>query len=84
MCIQKSGERPLSSVKNLSSKMKLTVIIIDVSIDREAALPLIRSYQPGKPTFIKHEVIHYCVPNIASESPELLPMAVSNILTLFC
>ena len=34
-----------------------------------------------KPTFIKHDVVHYCVPNIASKVPRTASVAVSNILT---
>ena len=35
----------------------------------------------AKPTFIKHGVIHYCVPNIASRVSRTASIAVSNILT---
>jgi alanine dehydrogenase len=34
-----------------------------------------------KPTFIRHGIIHYCVPNIASQVPRTSSMAISNILT---
>jgi len=34
-----------------------------------------------KPTFIKHDVIHYCVPNIASKVSRTASIAISNILT---
>lgn len=34
-----------------------------------------------RPTFVKHGVIHYCVPNIASKVPRTASIAVSNILT---
>ncbi|RME05151.1 MAG: alanine dehydrogenase, partial [Bacteroidetes bacterium] len=32
------------------------------------------------PTFVKHGVIHYCVPNIASKVPRTSSIAISNIL----
>jgi alanine dehydrogenase len=34
-----------------------------------------------KPTFVKHGVIHYCVPNIASQVSRTSSAAVSNIIT---
>ena len=34
-----------------------------------------------KPTFVKHEVIHYCVPNIASRVARTATTAISNIFT---
>jgi alanine dehydrogenase len=34
-----------------------------------------------KPTFVKHGVIHYCVPNIASKVSRTASAAISNILT---
>ena len=33
------------------------------------------------PTFIKHGVIHYCVPNIASKVSRTASAAISNIIT---
>ena len=34
-----------------------------------------------KPIFVKHDVIHYCVPNIASRVSRTASIAISNILT---
>ena len=33
------------------------------------------------PTYIKHDVIHYCVPNIPSRVPCTASYAISNIIT---
>jgi alanine dehydrogenase len=32
------------------------------------------------PTFIRHDVIHYCVPNIPSRVPRTASFAISNIV----
>ena len=34
-----------------------------------------------KPTFRKHDVIHYCIPNIASRVSKTASVAISNVLT---
>ena len=34
-----------------------------------------------RPTFVKHGVVHYCVPNIASKVPRTASIAISNIFT---
>src|SRR5690606_19331772 len=46
--------------------MKPNSVIIDASISQGGCFETSRVTTHDKPTFIKHDVIHYCVPNIAS------------------
>jgi alanine dehydrogenase len=61
--------------------MKKGAVVIDVSIDQGGSFETSEITTHKKPTFIKHDVVHYCVPNIASRVSRTASMAISNILT---
>lgn len=77
----KSGRTPLIVSENLVAQMKTGSVIIDVSIDQGGCFATSEVTSLDKPTFVKHDVIHYCVPNIASRVSRTASVAVSNILT---
>jgi len=56
-------------------------IIIDVGIDQGGCIETSVMTSHDKPTFVKHEVIHYCVPNIASRVARTASVTLSNIFT---
>ena len=62
-------------------KMKEGSVIIDVSIDQGGIFETSEVTSMDNPTFIKHGVIHYCVPNIASKVSRTASAAISNIIT---
>ena len=61
--------------------MKPGSIIIDVSIDMGGCFETSEVTSHDKPTFIKHGVIHYCVPNIPSRYARTSSISISNIFT---
>ena len=61
-------------------EMKAGSVIIDISIDQGGCFETSEMTSHNEPTFVKHGVIHYCVPNIASKVPRTASIAVSNIL----
>ncbi len=63
------------------AEMKPGSIIIDVSIDQGGCIATSEMTNHKRPTFKKYDVIHYCVPNLASRVSRTASMAVSNILT---
>ena len=77
----KSGRAPMIVQEDMVMKMKPGAVIIDVSIDQGGCFATSEVTSHEKPTFIKHGITHYCVPNIASRIPRTASMAVSNILT---
>ncbi len=77
----KSSRTPMLVSEAIVSKMKEGSVIIDVSIDQGGCFETSRVTNLSKPTFKKHGVIHYCVPNIASRVSRTASIAVSNILT---
>lgn len=64
-------------------KMKPGAVIVDVSIDQGGCFATSMITSHDKPTFIKYDVIHYCVPNIVARIPQTSSKAMSNILTPF-
>ncbi|MEM6378186.1 MAG: alanine dehydrogenase [Bacteroidota bacterium] len=77
----KSGRTPVLVSEEMVAKMKPGSVIIDVSIDQGGCFATSKVTSLDRPTFIKHDVVHYCVPNIASRAPRTASIAVSNILT---
>jgi len=62
-------------------QMKAGAVIVDVSIDRGGCFETSEITTHSKPTFIKHGVIHYCVPNIPSRYSRTASVSISNIFT---
>ena len=77
----KEGRTKLVVTDEMVSKMKAGSVIIDVSIDQGGCFETSRVTTHDKPTFTKYDVIHYCVPNIASKVSRTASVAVSNIIT---
>ena len=77
----KSGRTPIIVPEEMVAKMKPGAVIIDVSIDQGGCFATSEVTSLERPTFVKHDVIHYCVPNVASRVSRTSSIAVSNILT---
>jgi alanine dehydrogenase len=76
-----AGRTKMVVSEDMVQGMKSGSVIIDVSIDQGGCFATSRVTTHDKPTFVEHDVIHYCVPNIASRVPHTGSMAFSNILT---
>jgi alanine dehydrogenase len=63
------------------SKMKPDSLIIDLSIDQGGCVETSEITTLKNPAFRKHQVIHYCVPNVASRVAHTATNALSNIFT---
>ncbi len=75
------GRAPMIVTESMVQKMKAGSVIIDVSIDQGGCFETSYVTSHDKPTFRYHDVIHYCVPNIASRVPRTASNAISHILT---
>ncbi len=58
-------------------QMKRGSVIMDVSIDQGGCIETSRPTTISEPIFIKHDIIHYCVPNM----PAIVPRSASYGLT---
>lgn len=75
-----NGITPVVVTEEMVSYMKSGSVIVDVSIDRGGCFETSRATTHFHPTFKKYDVIHYCVPNIASGVSKTASKAISNVL----
>lgn len=76
-----NGRAPMVVTEDLVAQMKPDSVIIDVAIDHGGCFETSRVTTLSKPAFRKFDVIHYCVPNIASRVARTATTAISNIFT---
>jgi len=76
----KTSRTPILISESMVMNMKPNSVIIDVSIDQGGCFETSEMTNHDQPTFIKHDVIHYCVPNIPSRVSRTASIALSNIL----
>ena len=73
------GRSPCIISEATVSKMKRDSVIIDVSIDQGGCFETSEITNHTHPVFRKYDVIHYCVPNIASRVARTATYALTNI-----
>ncbi|MBS4063445.1 MAG: alanine dehydrogenase [Chitinophagaceae bacterium] len=71
---------PIVVTDEMVSMMRPGSVIVDVSIDRGGCFETSEVTSHESPIFIKHGVIHYCVPNIPSGFARTASQAISNVL----
>lgn len=74
------GRVPIVVTEAMVSRMRPGSVIIDVSIDRGGCFETSELTTQEMPIFKKYDVIHYCVPNIASSFARTASHAISNVL----
>jgi alanine dehydrogenase len=65
--------------EELVKTMKNGAVIIDLSVDQGGCFKTSKCRTLKNPTFEKHGVIHYCIPNISARVARTTSMALSNI-----
>ncbi|NOQ73567.1 MAG: alanine dehydrogenase [Crocinitomix sp.] len=75
------GRTPCVVTETMVENMKPGSVIVDVSIDQGGCFETSRVTNHDAPTYLKHGVIHYCVPNIASRVSRTASIALSNIFS---
>ena len=75
-----AGRTPIVVSEEMVSQMREGSVVIDVSIDRGGCFETSELTTHEKPIFTRFDVIHYCVPNIASGFARTASQAVSNVL----
>lgn len=79
--IRGKNRSPVVATEEMVEKMKEGAIIVDVSIDRGGCFETSNVTTHNTPTFVKHGVIHYCVPNIPARYARTASVSISNIFT---
>lgn len=72
---------PVVVSEDMVKLMKKGSVIVDASIDTGGCIETSQITTFEKPTYLKHNVVHYCVPNIASRYARTASFSLSNILT---
>jgi len=75
------GRSPCIVSEATVSRMKPNSVVIDVSIDQGGCFETSEVTNHTHPVFRKYDVIHYCVPNIASRVARTATYALTNIFT---
>jgi len=76
----RKGIVPMVVTEGMVEQMCPGSVIIDVCIDNGGCFETSALTSHEEPTFVKHDVIHYCVPNMASGVSRTASTAISNIL----
>lgn len=79
--VRGTNRSPIIVSEAMVEKMKKGSVIIDVSIDMGGCFETSEVTTHKQPTFIKHNVIHYCVPNIPARYSRTASVSLSNIFT---
>jgi alanine dehydrogenase len=66
--------------EDMVAKMKKGSVIVDLSIDQGGCFETSECHDHGNPIFTKHDVIHYCVPNIPARVARTASIALSNVI----
>jgi alanine dehydrogenase len=78
-----TSRAPVVVTKEMIQRMKPGAVIVDVSIDRGGCFETSEVTTHQTPTFTKHGITHYCVPNIPSRYARTATVSISNIITPF-
>lgn len=79
--IRGRNRSPIIVSEIMVQRMKPGAIIVDVCIDNGGCFETSELTTHEKPTIIKSNVIHYCVPNITSRYSKTATLAISNIIS---
>lgn len=75
-----SARTPSVVTEDMVKKMKPGSVVVDVSIDQGGCFETSELTDHDNPVFTKYEIVHYCVPNIASRVSRTASFSLSNIL----
>ncbi len=79
--VRGKNRSPILVTEAMVECMKAGSVIIDVSIDMGGCFETSEVTTHNKSTFVKHNVTHYCVPNIPARYSRTASVSISNIFT---
>ncbi|SMO70868.1 alanine dehydrogenase [Fodinibius sediminis] len=78
--MQEGDRAPCLVTEPMVMNMKAGSVIVDTVIDQGGCVATSRATTHSKPTFLAHDVIHYCVPNIPSNVARTATYALNNVI----
>lgn len=79
--VRGQNRAPIIVSEEMVRNMKKGAVIIDVCVDMGGCFETTEMTSHDNPTIIKHDVIHYGVPNIPARYPKTASISISNIFT---
>lgn len=75
------GERaPCLVTEPMVASMKPGSVIVDTVIDQGGCIATSKATTHSEPTYLTHDIIHYCVPNIPSNVARTATYALNNVI----
>jgi alanine dehydrogenase len=75
------GQRsPVLVTEEMVRAMRAGSVIVDVVIDQGGCIETSRPTTPAEPTYVVHDVVHFCVPNLPTGVARTATYALSNVL----
>lgn len=78
--ITKGQRSPMMVTETMVKSMRPGSVIVDVVIDQGGCIETSQPTSHDEPTFVLHDVIHHCVPNMPSNTARTATNALSNVL----
>jgi alanine dehydrogenase len=80
--LSKTPEKKIIVSQEMVSLMKKGAVIIDLKVDAGSIIETSKITTFENPTFKVNDIIHYCVPNLASRVALTSSVAISNLLSV--
>ncbi len=71
---------PFLITEDMVSSMRAGSVIVDLSIDQGGCVETSRPTTLDQPTFVVHDVVHYCVPNMTANVARTASRALSDVV----
>jgi alanine dehydrogenase len=65
--------------EDLIKQMKPGSVVVDVAVDQGGCIETCRPTTHDQPTYVLHDVVHYCVPNMPGAVPQTSTFALTNV-----
>lgn len=78
--MQEGDRAPCLVTEPMVMNMKPGSVIVDTVIDQGGCIATSRTTTHSRPTFVAHDIIHYCVPNIPSNVARTATYALNNVI----
>jgi alanine dehydrogenase len=73
------AKAPHLVTEELVSRMRAGAVIVDISIDQGGCVETARMTTHSDPTYLVHDVVHYCVGNMPGAVPNTSTYALTNV-----
>jgi len=73
---------PFLVTEEMVRAMRPGSVILDISIDQGGCIETSRPRTPDDPSFVVHDVVHYCVPNMTANVARTASRALADALTV--